>query len=72
MKVTSDRSTDLIVTEGFAKRSWRPHASIARAKARRGERVEATGVSEARLVGSEGNKTPPMNPSGPAEAGRAS
>jgi len=55
MEVTPDCSADLIVTEGLAKRSWRPQSccSCESAAARNGE---ATGVSEVRLDGSARKK----------------
>lgn len=48
MEVTSDRSGNLIVTEGLFKRSWQSTAGIVVRK-HSGHGVEATEVSEARL-----------------------
>lgn len=71
MEVTSDRSADLIVTEGLAKRSWQPRKSLL-VRERGSGNGEATEVSEARLDGSARRNTPRMNPSEPAEADQAS
>jgi len=58
MEVTPDRSADLIVTEGFAKRSRQPRSRCL-CESAAAHKGEATGVSEARLDGSARKKHAP-------------
>jgi len=71
MEVTSDRSADLIFTEGLATRS-RPPLEMPLVRKRSGKTEEATGVSEVRPNGSARKNNALHQSERPAEANRAS